>query len=85
MEKELCLFQQSKNTQKMEKGRRDMVFSQGDNWKCIFSNCDTSLERKSKSVNAEGNETVSRNVLCFYFSWHRLSLRIAQYRHHLIF
>lgn len=50
----------------MEKGRRDIVFSQGDNWKCIFSNSNTSLEQKSKSVNAEGNETVSRNVLCFY-------------------
>lgn len=65
MEKELWLFQQFKNMQKMEKGRRDIVFSQGDNWKCIFSNSNTSLEQKSKSVNAEGNEIVSRNVLCF--------------------
>lgn len=55
MEKELWLFQQFKNMQKMEKGRRDIVFSQGDNWKCIFSNSNTSLEQKSKSVNAEGN------------------------------
>lgn len=52
MEKELWMFQQAKNTQKMEKGRRDIVFSQGNNWKCIFTSPSTPLEQKSKGVSA---------------------------------
>lgn len=71
MEKELWMFQQANNTEKMEKGRSDTVFSQGNHWKCIFANHNVHLEQKSKGVNASP-QTVSQ-------------LRIAQCWHHLIF
>lgn len=65
MEEELWMFQQAKNIQKMGKGRRDIVFSQGNNWKCIFTNRNMALERKSKGANASP-QTVSRYVLYFH-------------------
>lgn len=50
---ELLMFQQAKNIEKMKKGKRDIVFSQENDWKCIFTNSNTPLEQKMREpVNA---------------------------------
>lgn len=38
MERELLMFQQAKNIEKMKRSKRDIVFSEGNDWKCIFPN-----------------------------------------------
>lgn len=53
MERELLTFQQAKNTEKTKKGKRDIAFSQGNDWKCVFTNCNIPLEQQSRQpVNA---------------------------------
>ena len=53
MERELLMIQQAKNIEKMKKGERDIVFSQGNDWKCIFTSGYIPLEQKSREpVNA---------------------------------